>query len=311
MKRLSLAIILFIVIGTEAIAQETVLVSKNRENVFEEYSVLKSNKKIKHGHYTKLSKGTHGELTLIELGPYSDNIKEGYWEFYYENLNNIKEKGFYHNGIRDSIWVYFFSEHLLRKLEEVTTAEGTYLKILNANPVIWKTGQYKDGKLVGTWKFYNGWGQHFQTFDYNERTLLFHEGIDLNTIQSGFIGGKVNEQAYLEEFFQIDELMNSINSKMRLESGEIVFQFTIDETGQLKNITEIKNSISNKKIYNQAIETINLLNNQYYPMKEDGIAKESQKKIIFLLDIKSTQLTTMEMMSKSKNFSFKILVEDL
>ncbi len=310
MKRISLAILLLISFAHAAISQETVLVTKNNGSVFEEYSVLKSDKKIKHGNYTRLTKGTHGALTLEELGSYSNNKREGYWEFYYQNLNNIKEKGFYSKGIKDSIWVYFYSEHLLKKLEKENTEDGTFLKVKNANPVVSKSGLYRLGKPVGVWKFYNDWGQHFQTFNYDQNSLLFHEGLDVNNISAGFIGGKYNEHAYIFEYYNFDEVMESINSKMRLEPGKISFQFIIDQSGKIKNLEELENTIANKKFYTRAIETINDLSNHYYPGKEDGVAFQTIKKITFSLEVKTTKTTTMEMMSKQKNFEFNIYIDE-
>ena len=81
-----------------------------------------------------------------------------------------------------------------------------------------------------------------------------------------------------------------------------------DKNRLIDELEELENTIANKKFYTRAIETINDLSNHYYPGKEDGVAFETIKKITFSLEVKTTKTTTMEMMSKQKNFEFNIYI---
>jgi len=93
MKHLSFFLAVYFV-GGGVYAQQTVVVTKDKETYYEEYSVLESDKKIEHGSYSRLNKPIIGEYSLHSFGSYVNGQKDGYWEIYYEDNNNIREKVF-------------------------------------------------------------------------------------------------------------------------------------------------------------------------------------------------------------------------
>ena len=75
------------------------------ETIKEEYYVLRSNPKVKHGLYKLHSINGH----LVEQGDFSDNLKGGIWEEYYAN-KRPKAMGNYVKGKKVGQWQYFFSD---------------------------------------------------------------------------------------------------------------------------------------------------------------------------------------------------------
>jgi antitoxin component YwqK of YwqJK toxin-antitoxin module len=292
MKHLSLILALSI-IGSRIYAQQTAVVTKDRESYYEEYSVLVADKKIKHGNYTKLNKPIIGGYSLESIGNYSNGQRDGYWEFYYGYTNNIKEKGFYKRDVKDSIWVIFYPEGTDRRLGQVTTEHGISLQVVNANPVVCKTGRYKEGKFAGVWEYFDERGEIFQTYDHDKNSLTFLKNADLTNIEAGFIGGKFLLNQHLYDTYDFDGVMNTVNTKIGLQSGKIIFKFIVDEKGRIKDITEMESSINNKKLYQRALEVAQSLDQKWYPKVENGIAKSTSMKIIFDLKVSSTYTSTM------------------
>lgn len=65
-------------------AQETKKVTVNTESPYakEVYYVLKENRAVRHGKYSKV---THGIVELRQQGQYTNNVKTGIWEYYSNN----------------------------------------------------------------------------------------------------------------------------------------------------------------------------------------------------------------------------------
>ena len=90
-----LIFLLLISLDKTTYGQETILVTKDKDDSYEEYHVLKSDKKIKHGSSLRLSKFMLHGYALESVGYYSHGMRNGYWESYYKNLNNVRDKGYY------------------------------------------------------------------------------------------------------------------------------------------------------------------------------------------------------------------------
>jgi len=268
--------------------QQTVLVTKNKENYYEEYSVLQSDKKIKHGRYLKLGKPLFGGYSFESVGSYTHGLKTGFWETYYENNNNIKEQGFYKNDQRDSVWVSFYPEGIQRKIAEVQSEEGTSLQVVDANPITSKMGNYRDGEISGIWEYFDQRGVIIQKYNHDHDSLVFSNNADTKNIDAGYIGGEFQLYQHLYDIFDFDGLMTTINTKISLQSSKIVFKFTVDETGKLRDITELENTVSNKKIYDRAFESTQSLNAKWYPTMQNGIPQTITKTITFKLDVSSS-----------------------
>jgi len=263
------------------LSQESILITKDKTDYYEEYYVLKSDKKTKNGKYVKFAK-TFGQYSLETVGNYKNGYKEGYWEKYYSVTNNIESKGYYRNNLEDSIWTFYYPQAESNNLEEVITSKGRTIQVKDSNPILCKSGQYKNGKLIGVWEFFDEQGQLFQKYDFDKRSLCFANGKDINNIEAGFIEG---------EFLTKQELYKSFNfyniSLSSPSSGKVVFEFTIDNQGQIKNIRQLENTIANNIFLGRAKETVKSLNNIFYPKTIDGITQSSTKTITFEIIEKS------------------------
>ena len=281
--RVKIIWIFFVVLNQTGYSQETKLVTKDRPEFYEQYYVLQSDKKIKHGNYVKLDR-IIGGYAFHSTGAYVNDQKNGYWELYYPKNNNIRETGFYSNDLRDSVWTRYYLEGKARQLVEVQNEEGSFLTVVDANPVICSKGNYRNDKPAGTWEYYDRYGKLFLKYDYDNARVSFLRDETPENREAGFIGSDVLLDTYLNEVFDFTGLMKTIVSKLDLESGRVEFKFTVDENGGVKDIVAIENTIKNKKVYARALETVQSLNGKYYPKKVNNIAQSSEKTITFELN---------------------------
>jgi antitoxin component YwqK of YwqJK toxin-antitoxin module len=158
MKNILLFVLLTIFSLPNLVAQEVKLKTKDTNEVYEEYYVLDSNKKVKHGSYLKITKplmGVWGNNYFSLIGNYEMGEKHGAWEQYYPNCNQIEFKGYYKNCLKDSIWIYYYPDIDEKEIREIRTETGTRIEILNINNRISAKGKYRNNEKVGIWEYYN------------------------------------------------------------------------------------------------------------------------------------------------------------
>ncbi|MBL4648916.1 MAG: hypothetical protein JKY03_04240, partial [Aureispira sp.] len=100
-------ILLSLFISCSLVAQKTkkIKVKDKKDDSKEIYYILKSNKTIRQGAYSK-----YNELNnLILEGEYADNYKSGLWKIY-SNDGLLKMKGTYEKNQKTGIWEYFNAE---------------------------------------------------------------------------------------------------------------------------------------------------------------------------------------------------------
>jgi len=100
-------LLLLLCISLSAEAQELKMTKKTlTSNPFteeiEEYQVLKSNKNIKHGTYTRLVNDK-----VVETGFYKDNQKDSVWTKFFPQTGAIREQGNYQNNQRVGAWSFY------------------------------------------------------------------------------------------------------------------------------------------------------------------------------------------------------------
>lgn len=314
---------LFFLIGilffsTVTFSQETVLVSKkkspdqNEPGYSEEFYVLKSNKKIRHGSYVRLH-NVFGITSLQATGTYANGQKHGYWQTYYSGNNNIKEKGYYKEGLREGDWQYFYQEGDYKELVGVSTGEGTSeLHIQNVNAVMSKSGTYQNDKPVGVWQYFNPIEQAVLKYDHTTKEVLFIQGKTL-TYRAGYIGTEYHLYEHLYDTLDLHQLMKSVQNWSHQSPGKLVFTFTINEHGAITDIVCTTKTVENKKIYARAMEVIESLDGWFYPRKINGVTLPDQKTITFDLIIDKREWGTMSeygsSSSLSMSFNIKILIE--
>ena len=124
-------------------AQETVTVKTKPQRFewsYEEYQVLKSDRKIFHGPYKKVSKDDN---ILLEEGNYKNGKKDGLWAEY-TSKGKLITKGYYTDDIPSGVWEFYDSKGELMQRFDYSTR--TFL--------LSKTGPNIPGDTVLT--VYNG-----------------------------------------------------------------------------------------------------------------------------------------------------------
>ncbi len=280
--------LLLICISLENFAQETISILKDKDSYYEEYYVLKSDKKTKHGSYIKLDRPIYGGLFIESFGSYSQGKKSGYWEAYYPNRNNIKSKGNYNkDGLKEGRWTYFYPETKPLDLFSSDSENGASFQVMWANPTTAQSGNYSNGEKRGVWDYFDEAGFLRQQFDHDSDSLVYSHNADLENIEAGYIGGEFFLKQHLNETFDFPAYLQSSNNTISLNTGMIIFLFTIDEKGKIVNITEIEDTIKNKKIYNRALATTQSLDSKWYPEKKNGTKQASTKTIAFELQVET------------------------
>ncbi|MBN7811166.1 hypothetical protein J0A68_09370 [Algoriphagus sp. H41] len=297
----------------QAMGQETVPVEKEKGNYYEEYHVLRSDKKVKHGSYLQLSKSPLGELFLESSGSFTLGEKSGLWDTYYPQSSQIKTRGYYKNGEKDSVWVHFYPEPNRKKLVKVGSGQETNLEVVSANPTVLATGMYKNGEMSGTWEYYDEAGFLAQTYDHDKGLLTYVSQGSLDELDAGFIGGDLLLQQYLTESFDFYHGFLATNKNtISLNPGMIIFLFTIDEEGRVTDITEIEDSVKNKKLYQRALAATQSLDSKWYPARKGGVPYPVTKTAVFELKIETRHSSVLtdawSLSSTSHQFSSTVQV---
>lgn len=85
------------------IAQETKKLKVEDGELIREYSVLKSDKTIKHGPFTQYYRSKRINIS----GYFKDNLKDSTWTVYHLRSTVIKERGHYSKDIKIGEWSYY------------------------------------------------------------------------------------------------------------------------------------------------------------------------------------------------------------
>ncbi|MBL7852705.1 MAG: hypothetical protein JNN04_17505 [Cyclobacteriaceae bacterium] len=254
-------------IWSTASGQETKLKQVDTEKSYEEYSVLASDKKIKHGPYSLFFKPFIGAPHIQMTGNYHYGKKSGPWVFYYDiPPNQIKEAGHYKDDLKDSLWVTYYPEDKISELffNQVTQA----VEITNLNTRVRSKEYYKEGKPSGTWEFYSFGQQQEQVYDFNSDSLLF----DIHRANKPkeephdalFIGGDFRLKLILNEAFDFHGLMKGVNNTISLKSGKLKIELTISPNGEMQ-VRELENTINNEKIVKRAFFAVDSLKGFWVP----------------------------------------------
>jgi hypothetical protein len=236
-------------------AQTTKLITRDTKEYLEEFDVLESDRKVKHGSYVKIYKGAFG-ISFRLIGNYKGGLKHGYWEKYYLTDNNIASSGFFKNGIQDSIWTYFYEQEQERELKQIQTPEGIKFEIVGAIPVPILTGMYRDGQPVGIWKFFDKNGQVMHVFDYDSRTLLGDKRDDVKICNPMMGSVDFFYQQLSERINYVDEFASRVTPKTGQEERIIEVEFKVDQLGQLYDFNLAKDEINLNKLNERIKEAI-------------------------------------------------------
>lgn len=133
------------------LAQDTKKITEKHKNPWytEEYYVLKSDKKVRHGNYKKLGY----KDCLVINGYYKNNKKDSTWTEYLWRTDIIESQGNYKDDNKTGLWTEFH-------------------KVGNKN-IPARKGEFKDGDRVGVWEFYNREAELIQKYNFDTKELLY------------------------------------------------------------------------------------------------------------------------------------------
>ena len=184
MKKL-IYILLFILFSGTLVGQvKTKFILKKRNSVTEEYYVLKTDKKIKHGTYVKYIGVPGINFLLIENGNYIKGQKEGLWTTYIDRVpkNRIESTGNYKNGQKHGHWKYYYdSMESINDPENYTLKmsndkiKSIEVKVHNKELRTLKEGCFNSGKKYGLWNFYDFEGNIIYTYDYTTNKTIYEK----------------------------------------------------------------------------------------------------------------------------------------
>jgi hypothetical protein len=281
MIRKVFVLIIICSVSLDVSGQQTHLKQDETDEYYQEYSVLQSNKKIKHGPYTKLTKTQYlNILNLNESGQFSMGKKNGQWHHYFKNPpNQIKEIGSYKDDLKDSLWTTYYSENKNTsiKFNDLTQT----LEVQNINTLIRSLEYYKDGKSVGIWRLFDTNQTLIQEYNFDTDSLIFDASIPDATSdhEAIFIGKDIRMMNVISDNFDFINLMNGIHNKVHLQTGHIILKFMIDPDGNISNVQVIEDTIANKKVLDKISVAITSLSGEWIPKRVNGKKISSTKSI--------------------------------
>jgi hypothetical protein len=220
----------------------------NEPAVEEQFYVLKSDKKVKHGPYTKYMVGMN-RYSIFETGRYIDNRKVGQWDFFYKSTyDQISAKGHFINDMKNGTWAYYFYDGNLDSIKKTNsvrysqekTTQNEYTISINAKSAVKSSGSYLNDQKIGAWNYFDRKGGLVLTIDHSKDSVTFldphkmpEEAIDGDSFKPFFIGGK----EYLELMMKRNPI-NEIN-----KTGVLIYTLKVDPDG-VNSLTLKENTTS-------------------------------------------------------------------
>jgi hypothetical protein len=171
-------------------SQDTKFIIKKHNNyLFEEYYVLTSDNKTKHGQYTMYSASYLSNegfylnrrlIQLLETGTYSYGKKEGTWIDYVGNkmstIHNFKSDsldGEYYKFWTDSTGPKFNSYFINDQID--TRKDSMIIDETQDSLLVHVHGFFKNDKECSIWSYYNNESGLFFQYDFDKRFLIKDE----------------------------------------------------------------------------------------------------------------------------------------
>jgi antitoxin component YwqK of YwqJK toxin-antitoxin module len=256
--------------------QETKFVSRGAENGgIEEYSVLKENKKVKHGTYVRYLPpfGTRGYVVL-ESGSYLNGEKQGVWEYYYSNgfqklsWNKLREKGAYVNGKKNGVWSLYYLDTTTnissaQSYGNKNKADSVNLSIEHKANKLKQAGMYLNDKRIGEWVSFDYHNNLTQKYNFKKERLLFESSIEdssnynLNR-KPLFIGGLNCLTGFLYYNYKSTDVL------IEKDSTYVTIGFTINTNGVTQEHRIIKTSHS-KYLEKEILRLISSTDSNWLP----------------------------------------------
>ncbi|MBT8220666.1 MAG: hypothetical protein KJP00_12625 [Bacteroidia bacterium] len=251
-------IILALLLGCShtLIGQDLKRKKKSSDGYFEDYYVLKSDKKIKQGQYVRFDEDDLGNRSVSQMGFYERDQPADLWSYFHANGSSLKEEGSYREGKRNGLWKTFFKSDRLRSADSnelnqaIHVDETGTIQILRNNLPIASEGVYLNGEKVGAWNYYSKKGQLIDKYDHSNNKLVSDNRNDQNTPILPYLGGEDHLDYLLHEFF--DNLRGTKKSK----TGKVEYAIDFSSNQPNFNLIAIKGNSNIKEILREFVTNI-------------------------------------------------------
>jgi hypothetical protein len=286
-----LLIILLVCSTFSALAQnETrpVQVKKYGTGEIEEYNVLVTDKKVRHGLYVQYLPSSFAGTVIFETGNYDHNLKQGEWRTFSRNKpwNKLLSKGSYQAGVQEGIWSYYqpnlregpFPWSSDKSVVRQAVANGADAKsgysvnIDDNTAVLQAEGLYAQGVRVGVWTYFNRNAQVIQKINHFTNELLYWhpEG---EAAKSGKEVTLNHPALYVGDKGLLSvEIYSALSPESVVSLGESVeseFVFSLDEHGKQLDLT-LANKAAPTRYEKMLLATLVKMPTRWLPRVVDG-----------------------------------------
>jgi hypothetical protein len=220
-----LTLTFLVVFYAESVGQELKLIRKRVDEYLEEYTVLKENKKIRHGQYIRFRINSFGQKSIDIIGFYNHGLKAHNW-LYFSHRGYLKKEGKYLNDLEEGLWTEYIEPipksmntmEILNSGFEVN--KGIYIKengdveINRLDIIKVAEGNYHRGLKVGSWLYYSSKGNLIHNYDHSSDSVLVNNSND----KCPYLGGY---ERFVRDFMQF-KLYGPVRD------SEILFQIPLD-----------------------------------------------------------------------------------
>lgn len=267
-------------------AQETRFVFKKLNGkVFEEYYVIKENKKIKHGQYVKYTLSSFDEgknlwllnegiIMLLESGNYNYGRKQGIWTDYAYN-NKISEIYNYDVDTLNGEFYSYWSDSVKSKSKPVYSNQKKSkndiftIDVQKDSLPVHIYGFYCKGKECSVWSYYNTMNVLYFQYNYDNKILVNDSynnlyNVKVDTVKEikhpiFILGGNSELRDGLKQLLQYFPFEKNIKVSIKLN---------VDRTGTVLSCELLNLPISKRKI-KKLNRDLNSYKGAFIPKKEN------------------------------------------
>lgn len=264
----------FLIVNGQELKKKT----SKRNELLEEFYVLKENKDVKFGPSMTTYSDPIGNKYLVTYGQYCNNKKTGSWmSFYYKNPSNfLKSKGNFSDDKKDGHWKYYYpGENSKNKIPVLFGSEKRTLVLKNKrdenkfNILIDSSGQqiicegvYQNDRKVGIWKYYSFSGFLFHVYNHTTQEFIQNNLRIQNNDFLVFLGGPERFSNY---YYTIQA--ESAKELQITKSSEVVYE--VDINGNYKFISATGDENYKSKVFEILME----IPNEWIFLKAESIKR--------------------------------------
>jgi hypothetical protein len=219
-------------------AQELKRKRKQTGDYLEEYTVLKENKKIKHGEYVKYELDILDNKSISEIGQFEHGKKTGKWYIFFSS-GLLRSEGQFEDDQKRGIWIYYYEprEPKTNIISMLTTNKGIIFKedgtisIDKSNSIKSSEGVFLLDIKIGAWNYYSRQGQLLHQFNHSSEHLSINNIPDSLNNSCPYLGGydRFYSNFYTQQRklgFKLPSIESSVTIVIRVKDNPISFELT-------------------------------------------------------------------------------------